>query len=405
MIDVAKAYDLIIGSIQKSAPKSVSISDCVGQILRQEIEAEREQPPFHRVAMDGVALNLNAHDLAFLRDKKLQIEGVQRAGQEMQSLKNELSVYEVMTGAPLPEGCDCVVRYEEVELHDGYITFNADSTFSHMQNVHLRGSDFNADATLLSEGSKILCPDVGVIVSQGNKNVLIGNDPKIAIISTGDELVDPGLEIMDHQIRRSNPYTICAELNHQGFAKTSLFHLPDNPEKMDETLEMVLRDFDFIIMSGGVSKGKFDFVPDTLAKLGVEKKFHKIKQRPGKPFWFGTTKEGKGVFALPGNPVSSIFCMRRYVVAALNKYKGLQDFNRVEEVILNSEVKFKKDLTYFYPVKISNEGGKLLATGLEGNGSGDYFKISGSDGFVELAADKEVFSKGDVVNFYRWGEL
>jgi molybdopterin molybdotransferase len=403
MISINEAYDLIMGSITLSEPKLVNISKSVGQVLRQAVVAEREQPPFNRVAMDGVALNLSAHDIASLRDKKLEIEGIQRAGRPQQTLKNEINVIEVMTGAPLPNGCNCVVRYEDVELHDGFIEFTSDATFLDMQNVHIRGSDFKESSTLLKPGRKILSPDVGVIVSQGLSNVLIGNDPKIAIISTGDELIDPGLRIEDHQIRRSNPYTLEAELNHQGFKESKLFHLPDNPEKMEEVLKSILNEFDFIVMSGGVSKGKFDFVPDTLAKLGVEKKFHKIKQRPGKPFWFGTTREGKGVFALPGNPVSSIFCLRRYVIPALCKYKGQLNYDEVEEVTLDTEVKFKNNLTYFYPVKIENIEGKLLAKGLEGNGSGDYFKISGSDGFVELSCDKDLFERGEIVKFYRWG--
>jgi molybdopterin molybdotransferase len=157
---------------------------------------------------------------------------------------------------------------------------------------------------------------MGIIAANGYAEVQVYEEPSIAVISTGDELVDLGDFPQDHQIRRSNPYALKAELNCFQFNRVDLFHLHDDRAELFSELKKILEQYDILVLSGGVSAGKYDFLPQIFADLGVKEIFHKVSQRPGKPFWFGSKVE-KLVFALPGNPVSAVTCLRRYVVPAL----------------------------------------------------------------------------------------
>jgi molybdopterin molybdotransferase len=408
MITVENAESCILGAMPLAQTEICPIVKSHGRILRENIYAERNYPPFHRVAMDGVAVNWKTiTDSSFNQlDLKMEIEAIARAGSPQMTLKDSTAAIEVMTGAPLPHNTDCVIRYEDVFIEDNVLSFSADATFSHMQNVHQMSSDFCQGDLLLTAGKRIGSVDVGMFASQGKGTVKVGALPRIAIISTGDELVGPGESIEDHQIRKSNPYTLQAELGSFSFDQTELFHLSDQPEEIHQTLLKILENFDFLILTGGVSKGKFDYIPDCLEKLNVKKIFHKVTQRPGKPFWFGVKEfdmaQNKAVFALPGNPVSSAVCLRRYVIPALMKYCGRDTKENISQTMatLHEDVVFKKDLTYFHPVKF--EGEKCLP--VKGNGSGDYYSISKSDGFIELPRGKDSFLAGESFSLYLWGE-
>jgi len=196
-------------------------------------------------------------------------------------------------------------------------------------------------------------------------------------------------------------------LQSRGINNTSLFHLNDDKNSLFNSLKTILDNHPIIIISGGVSKGKFDYVPQVLADLKIKKIFHKVKQRPGKPFWFGTAIDGKTiVFALPGNPVSTLVCLNRYVIPALLKANTL-DSNSLSRNIyaeLIEKVTFKKPLTYFLPVKLDHTvKGKLRAKPLKLNGSGDYVGFSKSDGILELPSEKDEFYPGEIYKIFLWG--
>lgn len=399
MISVSDAQKFIFDHIPSVKTESISIDCSHGRILKEKIKAQRNQPPFHRVCMDGIGIvfnQLNQDNQSFI------IEDLQKAGDFQKVLSNPKSCMEVMTGATLPVGIDTVIRYEDLNIENGTATIIKGVKISPKQNIHFEGSDHLKEDLLLKEDVILKSSHIGILASEGKKEVTVSILPKVAIISTGDELVDIDETPLPHQIRRSNSYTLKSELQNFGFNDVTTFHLKDDEKTLYSSLEKILNDFPFVVLSGGVSMGKFDFIPSVLSDLKVKKVFHKVKQRPGKPFWFGQGTNQQMVFGLPGNPVSCLVNLRRYVIPALFKYMGLELESSF--AVLKESISFKKSLTYFPAVKTSfSKEGIQLAMPIKSNGSGDYFSLHQSDGILELPSDKEIFNEGEAYPFYRWG--
>ena len=266
------------------------------------------------------------------------------------------------------------------------------------QNVRKKGSDNALGDLLIESGSKINAADVGILATVGLANVEVKRKCSVAIVSSGDELVPVDQKPLEHQIRRSNVYSIESALD-QDLAETRLYHLTDELSDIKIRLSEILSNHQVVILSGGVSKGKFDYIPDALHDLGVEKLFHKVAQRPGKPFWFGSTKGGPVVFALPGNPVSTLMCVLRYVRPFLNSSLDLEQLEQY--AILEQDFSFGPELNYFLQVKVAETaGGFRLATPIPGRGSGDLANMSLVNGFIELPFDKSDFKKGECYPYW-----
>ena len=225
--------------------------------------------------------------------------------------------------------------------------------------------------------------------------------PKTAIVSTGDELVDIGATPLPHQIRRSNVYAVQALLADYIHPESRIFHFPDDRASIASGLEAIFSEFELVVLSGAVSAGKFDFLPEVLAALGVEKLFHKVNQRPGKPFWFGRLPGKAVVFALPGNPVSTFLCARRFLLPFLQRSAG-ETPRTPETAALAAPVHFKPALTFFLPVRVLPERGLMQAYPLAGQGSGDLANLNDADGFLELPSDRDVFNAGEAFPFFRY---
>jgi molybdopterin molybdotransferase len=222
------------------------------------------------------------------------------------------------------------------------------------------------------------------------------------VISTGDELIEPGEPIAEFQVRRSNAYAVAATLRRRGFGRVGDDHVPDDENMLREQLELHLTTHEVLILSGGVSMGKYDLVPKALMQLGVREVFHNIAQRPGKPMWFGIGPQGQSVFGLPGNPVSTLVCLIRYVIPAIAEAMGTRR-GQPERLALASPVTFEPPLTYFLPVAIEHDDwGRAWAKPRPPNGSGDFLSLTGTDGFVELPPGPNTYPKGFVTPVYRW---
>lgn len=388
MISVHEALSIVLDNCPPAKVEAINLEMSRGRILAEDVLADRDFPPFDRVTMDGIAICFSAFENG-LRD--FDIEGTAAAGGVLMSLKDKSNCLEVMTGAMLPDACDTVIRYEDLELTDGKARITIDH-IKFQQNIHFQGSDRKDKSLLMRAGKKIGAPELAVLATCGKSKVHVYNTPTIAVVSSGDELVDVNIQPLPHQIRKSNNYSISGALAPFKCQVTS-FHLHDDLLEIKSELSVILEDFDVVVLSGGVSMGKFDYIPEALTNLGVEKLFHKVAQRPGKPFWFGRSTSGKVVFALPGNPVSSFMCTNRYVLTWLKKHLGL-----VEEAVfaeLTSDVNFKPDLTYYAQVALSySSEGKILASPIEGNGSGDLANLTDSDAFMELPRGRSLFEKG-----------
>jgi molybdopterin molybdotransferase len=376
--------------------ESLPVVQCAGAVLRENVYAERDQPPFDRVTMDGIAIA----SAAALR--RFRIQGTQAAGAPPLSLAGQDRCIEVMTGAVLPAGCDCVVPVEKLAVADGVAELSAAAVVAPWKNVHRRASDQKQGALLLQAGTVLHAPEIAVAASAGMARLRVSGQPSIIVISTGDELVEPGEPIAPHQVRRSNVYGVAAALREHGFQRVAEDHVRDDAELMRARFDRHLRTHEVLVLSGGVSMGRFDLVPQVLESLGVQCLLHGVAQRPGRPMWFGTTGDGRAVFALPGNPVSTLVCLARYVVPALFAAMGMRN-EGAERIALAAPLEWSPPLTGFMPVRVSHDDwGRPWATPCPTNGSGDFTSLALTDGFVELPPGPASLAKGYVTRLYRW---
>ena len=397
MISVAEAYKIVLD--QHVAPKIIRLPlmQAVGYVSAEPIFADRPLPPFDRVTMDGIAIDYKVFSAG---RKTYHISGVAAAGSPAISLADNSKCLEVMTGAVLPRGVDTVIRYEDLLIQGGEATIQIED-IKQGQNVHQQGRDRDKGSLLISKHSRIGAAHIAILATAGYTEVQVLSFPQIAIISTGDELVKINEKPLPHQIRMSNSYMIEASMLKLGIS-AQRFHLLDTEAVILKKLEMIMQEFPVLIISGGVSKGKYDFIPEALEKLGVKKLFHRVKQRPGKPFWFGKRGAVNTVFALPGNPVSSFMCSMRYVIPFLRKCLH-QHPDYSQQVVLAEDYTFAPTLMYMLQVKIENtSGGFNIAHPHTGNGSGDFANLLLADGFLELPADRSQFEKGFCLPFWPW---
>ena len=389
MVSVSEATSIIHNNLFTPRVIQINAEAATGQVLAEEITADRDLPPFNRVSMDGIAI---AHRQWLKGVRSFSIAGIQAAGEQQKSLDEDSFCLEVMTGAVLPAGCDTVVRYEDLAIKHSVATINTD-VLMQWQSVHLQGADARRGERLLQPGQLLAPSEIALLASVGKAVVNVYSFPKVAIISTGDELVDIHDKPTPWQIRRSNSYALQSALRVMG-GDASCFHLEDEKSAMEKSLRTILDDFDVLILSGGVSKGKFDFVPEVLERIGIRRLFHQVSQRPGKPFWFGTSAKGKVAFALPGNPVSTFMCFYRYVKPWILKSLGVA----VPEsfAILGKDYSFAPALTCFLQVSANNEAGRTVAVPVPGGGSGDFANLKNVTGFLELPLEKSEFQAGEV---------
>ena len=398
MLTTAAALEAVLDAMPAFAPETVDLGVATGRVLRQKIVAERDQPPFDRVMMDGIAVMYA--DVAS-GQREFPIQATQAAGDARLALERGKAI-EIMTGASLPDGADCIIPVERIEIANDAARIETDYEASERQFIHPRGSDHAKGAELLTPGNRVSALDVAVIASCGLNRVEVSRLPDIRVISTGNELVPAGQPIEDHQVRLSNGPAVIALLEQNGYTGSVHDHLADDPVLLEARIAGHLESSDVLILSGGVSMGKADYIPDVLKSLGVSVVFHRISQRPGKPMWFGVSAAGKVVFALPGNPVSTLVCCRKYVIPALARASG-QAPAPPEFAALTQDVSFEPALTCFLPVRLlSNVAGGLLAMPVHTNTSGDFASLSGTDGYVELPLEESLFAAGTAARLHRW---
>jgi molybdopterin molybdotransferase len=391
MISVEEAE----GIIQKHWPNFgedyLTVESTEGGTLHQPLLGDRDYPPDNRVMMDGIAVSFETY-LSGLREFK--VEGVCAAGSPIQTLRDQKNCIEIMTGAVLPENTDLIIPYEHIKIENKIATLIQEQKRERFENIHPRASDFKKGDTILKSGFALNGPRWGIAASLGIERVRIQKKPKITIISTGDELISVGSEPLPHQVRRSNAYALKASLLSRGYNGIRLDHVKDEYESLLTHYEESANQNEVLIYSGGVSKGKFDYLPKVWDTMGVTKHFHEVSQRPGKPLWFGVDSKRKvAVIGLPGNPISSLVCLHRYFLNEPVKYARLTD-----------DVHFEKKLSYFVPAQFHHSDDSVThAKPLEVKSSGEFSGLAQSDGFIELPASLSHFKKGESYRIFEWG--
>lgn len=395
MISVAAAVEIIQSHWPNFGETMLSLNEGYGEILAEPIVADRDYPPGDRVMMDGIAVAWAEYNQGC---RQFQILGTVAAGAPPSgSLQDRLddptSCLEVMTGALLPKNCDLVIPYEDLAIEGNQAQILDTRRRTPFEFVHPRRSDCLQGTVILESSSKLNGPTWSIISSFGKKEVKVKKKPCIQIISTGNELVEVDQLPEPHQLRRSNVYALQASLRNRGFKDLSSTHLEDSVTAISDHYQKAKLEYDILIYSGGISKGKFDYLPSTWEQLGVKKYIHGVAQKPGKPMYFGMDQISKTIIiGLPGNPISSLICLHRYFLNDPVMYAQL-----------THDVTFKTDLTYFLPVKITYTPQAVVkADPVPVKNSGEFIALANSDGFLELPQHQEHFQAGECFPFYAW---
>lgn len=398
MITVDEAKKILFNQHMLTRIDVLDYDKCVGYMLAEDIFADRAMPPFDRVTMDGIAINFADYEKGIRTWKVIK---TQYAGEPAAVITEAGTCVEVMTGAVLPIGCNTIIRYEDLiikhNVHGEKEFQLADAVVKPGQNVHQEGSDKKSGEPVLKNRHIINATDIALLATVGKQQVSVYSKLKIVIIATGDELT-PMNEVPDaFQLRASNHDMIAAAVKETGI-EAHKFLMRDNLNELKALVEKCLQHYDIIVLTGAVSKGKADFIPEILTHLNVENLFHGVAQRPAKPFWFGK-KDKRLVFAMPGNPVSAAVCTYVYLLPYIRQHMGYMPVKFKARV--EGELFFKPALTYFMQAKVKrNDAGGFIAIPFQGNGSGDLTNLSEINAFVELPSEQENFAPDLLYDIY-----
>lgn len=341
LIRVSDARKLIREHIKALEPVKVSIASAAGLILAEDVYALTDVPPFNQSSMDGYALNYEG----WQQHPSLNIEGISQAGPAERKPLKAQNACRIFTGAVVPTGADTVVMQEKTEIKDGKL-FIKDDKLVAGQNVRMQGSEAKKGELALEKGSLLKAPAIGFLAGLGIHELMVYPKPKISIILTGNELQQPGLALEYGQVYESNSYALKAAIKETGILNVDVFSAEDDLYILSEILEITLNQSDLVLLTGGVSVGDYDFVTRAAELNGIEQIFHKIKQKPGKPIYFGK-RENKYIFGLPGNPASVLTCFYEYVYPAIGLLSNHQKDLETVKAVLETGLKKTQGLTHF----------------------------------------------------------
>ena len=386
MISVSEAKKLISENCNTERIESRLLLKSQGHVLSKPVHSSIDTPPFHQSAMDGYAFSYESWD----GKSGLSIVGEKQAGNDDTIEIKASQAVRIYTGAALPAGADTVVMQEHVTKNEKIIHI-VNTQLVKGANVRLRGSQTKKGDRALNKGQLLTAPAISFLAGIGIAKVDVFSKPVISIIITGKELIQPGQEITDGKIFESNSFGLLAALNESGITPFSIEVVDDNEEEIIKSIARQLTN-DIIILTGGVSVGDYDLVLPALKKCGVENIFHKVKQKPGKPIYFGKRNQTL-VFGLPGNPASVLTCFYEYVVPAISSFTKRQ-YQKMITMPLANDYKKKAGMTYFLKGKTNENDVTIL------NNQESYLMNSFAiaDCLVELEEHKEQFMKGEMVN-------
>lgn len=369
----------------------ISLEEADGRILAENIYADRDYPPFNRAAMDGYAILQNDWEKGI---RKYRITETIFTGQPARQPLCSGSCYKIMTGAATPEMANVIVRREDAEESEAQVILHSGS-LKNYQNIARKGEDSSAGKLLLTAPVRCSPQVIALLATVGKVTLQVYKLPKVALITTGDEVRSPAADISPFQIRNSNQYLLRSLLNQWKIRPFLCEHVNDDKEKLTALLSTAL-EADLVIINGAVSAGDADHVPAVLQDLGVKNLFHKVSIRPGKPILTGRAPSGAVIFALPGNPLS---CLSTFTIFAEHYlYRCFGYEARPSQLLPIRENRIKKHpLTEFFPVSADHAGG---IKAIPFNGSGDVTAAVYADGLAMQPADLTQLNKDDLVTFY-----
>jgi len=386
MITYEEALEIVLRNTYLSDKETVQIQEAIGRALADDVFSDINMPPFNRSAVDGFACRRADHG------QPLEVIETVRAGLFPQKKIGTGQCTRIMTGAPVPEGADCVMMVEETEeTADRRISFRGSQTKT---NISLFAEDVREGDCVLKAGTMIAPHHIAIMSAVGCVRPVVSKKPRVAVIATGDEIVEPHLKPGISQIRNSNGYQLTAQAIRSGAEANYMGIAPDTEEDTFRILDNALDQADVILLTGGVSMGTFDFVPKILEKAGIEILFRTIALQPGKPTVFGV-KGDKRIFGLPGNPVSSFTIFEILVKPMLWKMMGITEPVRNMILTFGGHYQRKRgDRMQWLPVKI--KAGKVYP--LEYHGSAHIFALADADAIAAIPLGITELNEGDLID-------
>lgn len=342
LVSVAEAGEIIDHFLPEPAvKKNVPLQEAAGYTLASDVIAALSIPAFAQSSMDGYAIRYAE------KDRDLEISGEMPAGTATRKILGEGQAIRIFTGAPLPAGADTVVMQEKVRTSGQQtVRLNEDALQQPGENVRPEGSEVKKGALAMSAGTPLIPPALGYLAGIGRTHVDIYAAPRVALILTGSELTPPGRPLAFGEVYESNSFQLQAALRELGIKEIASHHVRDDEEQLRQVMSRSLADFDILILVGGVSVGDYDYVTKAASGCGVRQRFHRVRQKPGKPFFFGTYGE-KLIFGLPGNPSSALTCFYLYLAPAMEKMMRQRGCKKEIKAKVSHDHAKKKGLTHF----------------------------------------------------------
>jgi molybdopterin molybdotransferase len=395
MITVEEALDKILSRIEPLGSERVSILEALGRVMAEDIYAHRDIPPLDNSGMDGYAARSeDIENASSNHPVRLEVIEDLPAGSIPKKRVEKGRAIRIMTGAPIPKGADTIVPVEDTKREDGFVSIF--QTVPPGEYIRKAGEDVRKGECAISRGDLIRPAEVGMLASVGRSFVSVYQRPLVAILCTGEELVDVDGDLEEVKIISSNSYTLAAQVRDCGAIPIQLGIARDQKKEIREKLVQGMR-ADVLISSAEVSVGDYDFVKEALNELGMEMVFWRVAMKPGKPLAFGTI-QGKPVFGLPGNPVSSMVSFEQFVRPSLLKMMGhSQLFRPVIEAILKGDIQKKPGRRHFIRASVSFEKDRYSVTLMGAQGSGILKSMARANGLIIIPEDREIVRAGETV--------
>ncbi len=385
MINVQEALALIQKHTTTLKKSFVLVEKAINCVLAEDVVSPINMPPFNQSAMDGYALHLH-------EDKKYSIIDEVKAGDGHEPELNKGDAVRIFTGAPVPETANAVVMQEKVLVTGDFLEIQK-NVFLH-ENIRPLGEQTKLNQIALSKGTLLTAGAIGYLATLGLTEVLVYSKPKIAIVVTGNELTSPGNELTYGKIYESNSYMLVAAVESLGYVTPIIYRVDDNYDHTVALLSEAIKNHDLVLITGGISVGDYDYVGKALLALYTQQIFHKVKQKPGKPLFYGRNN-GTTIFALPGNPAAALTCFFIYVHGTLKQICGQKDY-QLNTIKIKSVSRFLKkgDRAQFLKAIVHNNE----VTILEGQSSAMLQTFALANAFVKVAEDCQEINVGDEVD-------
>lgn len=391
MLTVAQAQQIVLERVLPSRAETLPLEfTCLGMVLAEDVAADLDSPPFTKSLMDGYAVR--AADLASGRAVLTVIEEV-LAGAWPARVVETGQATRIMTGAPLPQGADAVVVIERTRIDESGRVIIEDAPARPGQNVLERGREMKAGEVILQRGIEIRPQELGILAALGRSRALLQPRPRVAIVPTGDEIVSPDEKPGPGQIRNSNGPMLAGQIARAGGVPSFLGIARDTQESLDTLIRAGL-EADVLVLSGGVSAGSRDLVPGALERQGAVAHFHRVAMKPGKPILFAT-KKNTLIFALPGNPVSSLVCFELFVRPALRRWQGFaQHVERPLEARLEHQHRQRSDRETYHPASLRIAADGPIVSLSKWFGSADLRALAGANALAVFPAGEKDYPAG-----------